>query len=1018
MNVRLKKGLALGLTVSGALAVLVAAVMPPCWTALAKWGMLASSCPAGEPRVLVDVSTYGIERGREGTLYVNVYGSWIDSRWEQERTSPLNRFTWDMELDTGEQIFPLSCTEESESRGARACQLELPQEIPDGDHILRVRVDTPLEDPVVEVRVPLYAPAHVHVLTDRPLYEPGNVVLFRSLTLRRGSLEPLDSRPGSWVVTNPHGEVLLEERLPGGEWGIEQSSFPLAMDAQPGTWTVAWSTGADSGSASFEVRPFTLPRFTVEARPQQSWYAPGEAPMVRGVVNYTSGAPVQGATVEVSLRGDGVWPPPNEWLGPHLVQTDASGSFRLELPDVPDDLHAPTRLSVSIAATDPDGDRVGGGTGLLLSPDPIKVEAVTELGDGLVPEFNNRAYLRITTPDGIPLADTTVFVKNVWDVRDPGKEFLTDADGVLAAQLDPGQPVNVVVPDAPVRPPPKTETRSVQLDGASDLLARRDPTLAERRDLEAMLDDLETCARFGSGRATVGLEVRGGLIRSASFEHGSAHAGCVAEQLEGRVFGVGEAVWTTAWRFTEPAERTWIRVDNRSAGNDAQPVIALLERARRDASACVTGRRADGTLPWQAIWRVAEGTKTVQVRWGENPAGAGFWPEQGCIQRAFSGLTLSMPAEQDLLGVSSLSVDAWQPPRQQGPRTRTMTGFEYQVVVAGVGETSWRTVPGVAPALRLRPDAVLLEPGATLTVEMLRGPDWVGDLPTELTLQGHRGTVAVCARTKEWVKDNPERYEGCPSPADDNTIAFALPPEQTGFMLVEYASARAMVYVQPTSTLELEISTALSSYAPGSEAVLQVNTSQPAVVSLVGVDSTLGQLVTLPDEGELTRGLVAASSSQPAYAIWDAVALTSGRIRGSNAAMAAIQRVDSVVLADEELPWLSLSGSSGFDPVEETTSTFWEVLADLHDAVRRWESESGDELLTNEKMAEVYAGVLDRREEQGLAAEDPWGRRLELYLLPTELLELCEPRMLVQDATRVPEDIVNWPNWVQTEMER
>jgi hypothetical protein len=1015
---KMKKGCGLALAGGALLVVGLASVMPPCWSAWWSWGMVVPRCPAGEPRVVATVDTYGLERGREGTVNLYVEGSWIEPVWQDERRASFGEFDATMTLLVGDEEHPLSCEEDWGSRGHLGCNVTLPEDIPDGDHTLRVAFDTPLEDPVVEVRLPLYAPAHVHVLTDRPLYEPGNEVLFRSLSLRRGSLEPLDSRPGTWSVTSPSGHVLLEERNDGELWGISQSSFPLAGNAESGTWTVSWTTGADVGSATFEVRPFTLPRSTVEARSSRSWYGIGDAPVVNGVVNYTSGAPVQNATVELTLSSGGEWPPPNSWLGPHTVMTDASGSFQLELPEVPDDLHAPATVSVSIAATDTDGDRVTGGTRLLLSPTPIKVEAVTELGDGLVPDFNNRAYLRVSRPDGLPLVNTEVFLKNAWDVRDAGKTYTTDEDGVLAAQLDPGQPVNVVVPLAPTRPPPRTETRLVEVRDVQELLQRRAPSLAERRDLEVITDALEDCGRFGNYDLVVGLDVRGGRISAVNSEGEDGIYSCIDDALRGRILGTGDSIWRLRLGIEQAREISWVTVNHAQAqGSMPDEIRTQIDVARRDASACVAGRRADATPRFQLVWSTEQDSTTVTTRWAQNQSGAGAWPEEGCIKRAFSGLRLSEPAEVDSLGVARLAVDAWTPARPTGPRTTTTHGFEYIVEVEDIGETTWRSTPGAVPYLRLRPDQVLLEPGSELAVEFLRGPSWVGDLPLDLTLEGHNGTVQTCARTVKQHTTHIEWYEDCPEPKDDNFVRFSLPDDQTGFMQVQYDGARAVVYVQPTSELELELSTALSSYAPGSEATLVVQTSQPAVVSLVGVDSTLGQLAPLPGPDALSSQLVAASSSMPAYGDWDAVALTSGRIRGTNATLAAIQRVDMLTLASTELPWNSATAVSSFEPQEETMTVFWEVLGDVHDAVRAWEA-TDDGLLTNDRMAVLYGEVLDARADAGTPMTDPWGRRLELYLLPDELLNLVEPRVLVRDATKVPEDVVNWNHWVHMEMER
>src|SRR2546426_972365 len=82
---------------------------------------------------------------------------------------------------------------------------------PDGDYQLRARYRTHLGPGEVSLPLALYTPARVHVITDRPLYEPGNTVRFRAVVLRARDLAPLDARPGTWVVKDPDNEVVLEE---------------------------------------------------------------------------------------------------------------------------------------------------------------------------------------------------------------------------------------------------------------------------------------------------------------------------------------------------------------------------------------------------------------------------------------------------------------------------------------------------------------------------------------------------------------------------------------------------------------------------------------------------------------------------------------------------------------------------------------------------------------------------------------------------------------------------------------
>src|SRR5262249_25887921 len=190
--------------------------------------------------------------------------------------------------------------------------IELP-DVPDGDYQLRARIRSRIGDDSVDVPLPLYTPARIHVLTDRPLYEPGNLVRFRAVVLRARDLVPLDGRPGTWVIKSPDGEVLLEERAPAGPWGVVAGTFPLDSEAASGGWTVAWRSADAVDEVPFRVAPFTLPRFNVEAMADKPYYRPRDQPTLRGTVTYSSGAPVAGADLAIQWEASGEWPPPTEW---------------------------------------------------------------------------------------------------------------------------------------------------------------------------------------------------------------------------------------------------------------------------------------------------------------------------------------------------------------------------------------------------------------------------------------------------------------------------------------------------------------------------------------------------------------------------------------------------------------------------------------------------------------------------------------------------------------------------------
>ncbi len=374
-----------------------ACVGVPCIPTGLRYGLWADQCPVGDLRLNANISAYGVVRGVESEVDVYPHARFLQGRapWTSVELGALYRGV-DVELTVldreGQVVDGVEFGRARREGDARRLSMTLP-ELPDGDYTLRARVTAPFESIEVDAPLALYVPAAVHVLTDRPIYKPGQEVLLRSLMLARTDLEPLDGRPGRWTITAPSGIEMLVEKDLAGSWGVADTSFPLAADAEIGTWKARFASGGDEDEVSFDVRPFQLPRLTVSVSGSQRWYAIGERIAVEGTAAYASGAPVANQPLTVRLGSPaGSWPPPLAWAEPASGRTDANGRFRIELDEVPADLTERVELPVTVSVTEEAGEQVTGRTSLVLSPRGLKVDAVTELGDGLVGGVNNRVY--------------------------------------------------------------------------------------------------------------------------------------------------------------------------------------------------------------------------------------------------------------------------------------------------------------------------------------------------------------------------------------------------------------------------------------------------------------------------------------------------------------------------------------------------------------------------------------------------------------------------------------------------
>jgi hypothetical protein len=111
-----------------------------------------------------------------------------------------------------------------------------------------------------------------------------------------------------------------------------------------------------------------------------------------------------------------------------------------------------------------------------------------------------------------------------------------------------------------------------------------------------------------------------------------------------------------------------------------------------------------------------------------------------------------------------------------------------------------------------------------------------------------------------------------------------------------------------------------------------------------------------------------------------------------------------------------VNGATVFDPNEALVDRFYAVLGELYEQERAWEANApATEKLTPPVMAGLWTKALDAVEAKKESARDAWGRRLRLHRLPADLLALTDPRTVVVNGTRLPEDVQNWPQWVAKE---
>ncbi|NPC87059.1 hypothetical protein HPC49_53875, partial [Pyxidicoccus fallax] len=454
-----------------------------------------------------------------------------------------------------------------------------------------------------------------------------------------------------------------------------------------------------------------------------------------------------------------------------------------------------------------------------------------------------------------------------------------------------------------------------------------------------------------------------------------------------------------------------LEVEVEEAVGDGALVTDVLDTAARDARGCLPRNlEVEAPLPVALSWRLGRTVPEVAASWVTLPKQEGALPASvlPCLQEKFGRLRLSPAMEKlerfEALGVARFTAYPTGASGEDGPAQATVfLGYELKVSAKDAGDTKLVLRPAQLPATRMRATPVLARAREEVRIDLMRGPGYVDPLPETLVLQ------AGATRLESKIDKG------------SRTARFQLPADFEGWAEAQWAGAVARVYVAPRAQLSLEVSPEKPAYAPGELARLQVRTwvdgkEGPAAVGLFGVDETLGQLAPLPGAESLGSVRPAPTVATPAFGVLDGQALAMGRIRGANAAAAALLRVSEVPQREDAEPWVSVNATSPFQPDAELTEPFYAVLAELHAQVRAWEEKAPEgQTLDPAQLAKLWEGALAACEKRGEKVTDAFGRRLRLSRLPEDLLALTDPRAVVTSGTRLPEDVENWNAWVARE---
>ncbi len=298
----------------------------------------------------------------------------------------------------------------TDETGSLPVRFQVPEDSPtDAQLIIETRSD--VGEDQIEQSITLQREYRLLLTSDKPLYQPGQVIHMRALALSIFDLTPARGATVNFLVEDSKGNKVFRQSVTASEFGVAAADFTLADLVNQGDYKLSVSIGDTRSEKTVEVRPYVLPKFGVQVSTDRSYYLPGQR--VEGMVqaDYFFGKPVAEAQVQVV---GSVWDVERTVVVDIQGQTDENGQyeFAFDLPEYfagsgLESGQAQFALEVTVIDQTDHPEQVS--QVLPIAAQPLVIEAVAESGR-LKPGVENIVYLLISYPDGRP-APTTLQIR-------------------------------------------------------------------------------------------------------------------------------------------------------------------------------------------------------------------------------------------------------------------------------------------------------------------------------------------------------------------------------------------------------------------------------------------------------------------------------------------------------------------------------------------------------------------------------------------------------------------------------
>lgn len=308
-----------------------------------------------------------------------------------------------VELSHEQQILS-KFTARSDGNGEVAAPLDIPDKVVN-NAVLKVVVTSQTARDSVEETIRIRSALKTLLTTDKPLYQPGQTIHIRALTLSQSDMKPLTDGRIVFEVEDSKGNKVFKSYKETDRFGVSHTDFVLADELNMGAYKIRAIAAGMVEEKTVTVERYVLPKFKVNVTTDRNFYQPGETVKGEIQVDYFFGKPVANGKVEIKCskfdvayvdfqviegttneQGHYIFEArlPDHFVGQPLEAGRASAKLEIKVIDTADHKETITR-NIPVTAS------------------PIIIAAVPESGE-LVPGLDNKVYIVTAYADSTPAA--------------------------------------------------------------------------------------------------------------------------------------------------------------------------------------------------------------------------------------------------------------------------------------------------------------------------------------------------------------------------------------------------------------------------------------------------------------------------------------------------------------------------------------------------------------------------------------------------------------------------------------